>query len=313
MNNRRKIIVLLIAFAMVFTLASCGSVNMGAASAPTAPQSEGGFGLMPDYYASDKSYDYSVNEAEDYLKPAGIKEEESQPQTERKVIKNANLEIKTKDAAALYKNISVYAAGIGGYEHNYSISNYESYSVISAVFKIPPDKLDIFVNYIGENGEIINSSMNSDDVTESYYDAKTRLETKRRSLERYYDLLKDARGVEEIVYIQRTIDGITEDIESLEGRLKVWDSQVDMSTVSVFIRQDNDPIQIRKEISWNTLSGDDMGYLIKSSLLTIFNTVVSLIQWLAVILVGYSPVWLTLAAAIFIGVKLNKRRKKKDE
>ncbi|MCL1848073.1 MAG: DUF4349 domain-containing protein [Clostridiales bacterium] len=140
---------------------------------------------------------------------------------DRKVIRNANLEIMSPDAALLYKNIVDFSTGLGGYENSYSIVNHESYSVITAVIKIPPEYLSIFVNFIGDQGNVINSTMNSDDITENYYDAKTRLETKRKSLDQYYQLLMKANGIEEIVYINRIIDGITEDIEYLEGRLNL--------------------------------------------------------------------------------------------
>jgi archaellum component FlaC len=218
----------------------------------------------------------------------------------------------TQDASILYKNIVDFGTGIGGYEHNYSISNYESYSVIHAEFKVPPEKLSIFVNFIGESGDVINSSMNSEDITENYYDATIRLDTEIKSLERYYDLLSKAVGSDEIVKIQRIIDGITEEIEALEGRLKVWNSQVSMATVSLYIRQNNDPIQIRKEINWNTLSFDDMGYLIKRGFFSITNTFISILQWLIVIIIGYSPLWIIIAicALLFVIWKKKKNAKK---
>jgi hypothetical protein len=233
-------------------------------------------------------------------------------QEERKIIRNASLEIMAHDASALYKNIVDYGTGIGGYEHSYAISNYETYSVIHAQFKVPPEKLGDFVNFIGDSGEIINSSMNSEDITESYFDAKTRLDTKRKSLDRYYSLLSRASSTEEIVYVQRIIDQITEEIESLEGRLKMWNSLVNMATVSLYIRQENDPIQIRKEISWNTLSLDDMGYLIKRGFYSVTNTFVSILQWMVVILVGYSPLWIILVFGVFLWFMLRKRKKERE-
>jgi hypothetical protein len=154
--------------------------------------------------------------------------------------------------------------------------------------------------------------MNSEDITDSYYDATIRLETKRKSLESYFGMLANAKTTDEVLKIQRIIDGITEEIEALEGRLRMWSSRVDMATVNLYIRQDNDPIQIRKEISWNTLSLDDMGYLIKHGFYSVTNTIVSLLQWIVVILVGYSPLWLILAAAVILFFVLKKRRRARE-
>ncbi|MCL1848072.1 MAG: hypothetical protein FWF83_00090 [Clostridiales bacterium] len=84
-----------------------------------------------------------------------------------------------------------------------------------------------------------------------------------------------------------------------------------MATVSLFIRQDNDPIQIRQEIRWNTLSFNDMGYLIKRSFYSVTNTVISLLQWLAVILIGYSPLWAIVGVGVFLWLPTGRRLRSK--
>jgi len=308
MKKRRGFIILILTLITVFVLAACGggdSVGGGAVNDNFAPEAD---------YRDDALYGGFSNtqRVSNVISPGeaanAVKREDAIP-ADRKIIRNASLEIMAEDASALYKSIVNYGAGLGGYEHSYSITNYETYSVINAEFKIPPENLGAFVNFIGESGDIINNSMTSQDITENYFDAGIRLDTKRRSLERYYQLLTSARGVEEIVYIQVIIDQITEDIESLEGRLRVWDSQINMSTVSLYIRQNNDPLQIRKEISWNTLSSDDMGYLIKQGFFSVTNTIVSVLQWIVVIFIGWSPLWILLAAGAFLWIMIRKKRK----
>lgn len=199
---------------------------------------------------------------------------------------------------------------MGGYEHTNDIKHYESYSVVYATFKIPPQNLQDFMAYAGEEGKVVNSSLGSDDVTESYYDATIRLDTKRKSLERHYDLLAGAETVDEIVYIQRIIDGITEEIESLEGKLRMWDVLSEMATVRVTLRQQNDPIKLKREINWKTLTMDDMGYLVKSGLVAVCSGALTVLQWLAVALAVTSPLW--IAALIVIWILIRKRRKKRE-
>jgi hypothetical protein len=311
--GRTSITILILIIA--FTLAACGSAgSSGSGGADSTDNLSSSItGSMDDGYPylleeQVRRYDYELAESE-----GGFYRDQEAPVADntipedRKVIKNADLEIMADDASALYGNIAAYAAQLGGYEHSYSIYNHETYSIISAELKIPPEKLGVFVTFIGENGDIINSSMRSEDITENYFDAKTRLDTKRRSLESYYQLLRNASGVEEIVSVQRIIDGITEDIESLEGRLNLWNSQVSMATVNLHIRQHNDPMQIRKEINWNTLSTDDMGYLIKQGFFSITNGIVSILQWIIVILVGYSPIWIMLAIGVLLWIKIRKK------
>jgi hypothetical protein len=303
-------------------LSACGgSSSPGSASMIGSGSSAGGGSMaesamspaLPTAPSYDAQYTASSNSGSGFYSGEKTASAESATPEERKVIRNASLEIMAQDASALYKSIVDYGAGIGGYEHSYNISNYETYTVIHAEFKVPPGKLGDFVSFIGDSGEIINSSMNSEDITDSFYDAETRLGTKRKSLDRYYALLAKAASAEEIVYVQRIIDQITEDIEALEGRLRLWNSQVNMATVSLYIRQINDPIQIRKEINWNTLSLDDMGYLIKRGFFSVTNTFISILQWLVIFLIGYSPLWIILAVGVLLWFTLRKRIKNKRE
>ena len=213
-----------------------------------------------------------------YVKTPPPSEWQDASQAGQKIIRNASLDVTARDASILYKNIVDFGESIGGYECSYPIQNHKTYSVINAEFKVPPEKLIGFAGFIGENGNVVSISVSIYDITEDYFDTSTRLETKRGSLDQYYQLLSSASNVEEIVYIQRIIDGITEDIESLEGRLKVWDNWLNMATVNLRIRQDNDPIQIKKEINWDTLSTSDI-------------------------------LWIIIAAGVFLWIILRKRKR----
>ncbi|MCL1803011.1 MAG: DUF4349 domain-containing protein [Eubacteriaceae bacterium] len=307
MKNKNQFICLLAAILMLAASCSAGG------SAGSVKKEES-YGASP-YYASEDAADDIMEEMESngireyssMLNPqetqidagGGLPENNTDPEG-HKVIRNASLQIKADDASGFYKSVIKHCNELGGYEFSYSISIYDTYTAINATVKVPPAKLSAFVSFVGDNAELTNSSMDSRDITEDYFDANTRLETKRKALEQYYTLLQKAENVEEIVYVQKIIDDITESIESLEGRIRLWDSLTSMSTVSLYIRQENGPVQARKEISWNTLSFSDMGYLIRHSFLSIANTVTSLIQWMIIALIGYSPIWAILAATVLL-------------
>ncbi|MDR0293504.1 MAG: DUF4349 domain-containing protein [Oscillospiraceae bacterium] len=245
-----------------------------------------------------------------YTDENGIRREAPGNTEERKIIWDASMELEAEDAAGLHGSLASRAAELGGYEYGNNIRHYEEYSVVSATFKVPPENIHEFMAYAGEAGKIVNSALGSEDVTEGYYDAEIRLDTKRKSLERYYELLADAQNVNEIVYIQGIIDGITEEIESLEGRLRVWDVLTDMATVRVTIRQKNDPIKLKREINWKTLTAGDMGYLIKSGFVAVSGAVLAVLQWIAIVLLAAAPLWVVIVLAVFL---LFRRRKKRRE
>ncbi len=230
---------------------------------------------------------------------------------DKKIIKNARVEMEAKDSDQLYKELVNYGKSLGGYEFSHNIAVHENYSVINAVYKIPPDKLDQWLQYAGEKGTIINSNMSSEDITDAYYDAETRLESKEKSLNQYRALLLKADTIEDITYIQGIIDRITEDIEAHKGKLEMWNAQVDMATVEILIRGEEDPVKIKKEIHWNSLGVEDVGYLINRGLATMLNAIISVLQWILVAVVVTSPIWLIAGVAFLLWrAKRGKRRRR---
>jgi hypothetical protein len=259
-----------------------------------------------DSAAADTDAGYSGMDAERERAAALSAVDES-----RKIIWNASLDIRAKDANELHWTLAARAAELGGYELTNSIEHQEWGSTVSATYKIPPRHIHTFIAFAGEQGRVINSRLGSDDITEKYFDSAQRLQTKRATLEPYYRLLADAKNIDEILKLQRIIDDITEDIEVLEGRLRLWDTQADMATVEVHIRQDNDPVAVRREISWSSMSLDDMGYFIQVGFTTVCRGILTILQWLLVAIIVTSPLW---APVLIIGLaiwKLAKRAAKK--
>ena len=318
MNEKCKWGLLAAALAVLLLFGACSAQRtkemstMPSAAGPAGGSAESGgahYATTADYGEPEVLRKYDYEEISPFIAALQINSaEEARPPEDRKIIQNAWLDVEAGDAAGLYEQIAVYGRSLGGYEFSYSITNHETYSVIDAVFKIPPEKLNAFIKFAGENGKIINSTMNSEDITESYFDMQTRLETKRKALQRYYELLQRATTIEEIVYIQNTIDRLTEEIESYEGRLKLWNSQVEMATATLRIRQENDPLSIRKEIRWDTLSFDDMGYLIKSGLAGLLTALASVFQWLLIAVAVCSPLLVVAGAVLWI-LRLKKKQK----
>jgi hypothetical protein len=227
----------------------------------------------------------------------------------RKIIWDASMDIEAKDAAELHNRLTARAAELGGYEFTHNIQHHERHSVVNATYKIPPQHLQTFMAFAGDEGKVINRRMSSDDVTEGYYDASLRLESTRNSLAQYYRFMDEAENLDEVLRLQRIIDGIIEDIEAFEGRLRMWDILTDMATVSVLIRQENDPVSIRREINWNALTLNDMGYLIRNGFIAVTSTVFTVLQWVLIAVIVTSPLWITALAVLWIFLRRRKKRR----
>jgi hypothetical protein len=227
---------------------------------------------------------------------------------DRKIVRNANIGLEVVDVAASYDQLLAYAVARQGYETMRNEYRQEEFLTLYATIRIKPEELDGFIAYAETLGTMVNVQISTDDITEGYYDATTRLETMEKSLARYDEFLERAQTIEEVLQVQSQINQITVEIESLKGRLRLWDSMLAESVISLEIRQVNDPVKIKKEVTWSALTLEDMGYLMRSGLTRFSNILVSALQWLLVVLVASSPVWV-IALVVFLIVRRHRIKK----
>lgn len=221
---------------------------------------------------------------------------------QRKVLKNVDMSLQSKDVEAAYQQILAYASSHGGYEFSRSQQKSDSEVVISAQIKIKPEFLDDFTSFIATVADVTRQQTSSSDITADYYDARTRLQTMEMTLETYYGYLEDAKNIDESLKVQRMIDDLTLQIEVLKGKLSMWDSLLAESTVSIYLVQEKAPVETRREIKWSALTFDDMGYLIKAGFTAVVNTLVVILQWLAISLAVMSPL-LLIALVILLLIR----------
>lgn len=232
---------------------------------------------------------------------------------ERKIIRNADIDIEAESADDCYNSILSYAVELGGYESSCNIDRREyekiGYAYINATLKLPPEQLDAFVSRVGELGNVTSSSVTSNEITENYYDLKTRLESKQKALESYYGLLDKSETIDDILSIQHRIDEVTEEIESIKGKLRVYDSMVDESTVNLSITEKYEIAAEEKDFTWDSLTFSSFLRLIRNGFLGVCNFLWSLLQWIVIILISASPILIILAAALYIRKRLIKAGK----
>jgi len=224
---------------------------------------------------------------------------------EKKLVKTADVVIEAKEVVDTYRDILEFARENGGYEFSQKTNIRENNTTIEATIKITPENLDKLINFAGTKGVLISSSVDSEDITDSYYDSKIRLESLRGQLEKYREFLAGAKNIDETIRIQSQIDNLIGEIEIIEGRLSKWDKLVAESTVRFVITQKADPSLKRREINWNTLSFGDMGYLIKSGVVSVLNVLVSVLQWAVIVILVTSPLW--IVAIIVIRIAFRKK------
>ena len=199
-----------------------------------------------DYYLSEKSLssaDYGYAQTSYYPE---IGRSDALEVDERKVRKNANIEIETDDynASKLGVNNSVRAHGAivlserESRNYDYESGGYSDSRHVRYSIKVDSDKLDVFVDEIKSYGEVLNLDIESDDVTGAYVDYTSRLERYTSQMNRYNSmLLREDVSVEEEIKLQSRIDELENQIFYLKGRVSSLQEDVDYSSVSLYMKE----------------------------------------------------------------------------
>ncbi|MBQ9198098.1 MAG: DUF4349 domain-containing protein [Clostridia bacterium] len=227
-----------------------------------------------------------------------------------KIIRNVNLTVRTQEYEKDYEAIRQLVAEAGGRIESLSMSgDGTAYSLRRANFtlRIPSNVLDDFVNGARKVGSVSAYSESSEDVSASYYDTQTRLETQRAKLQRLTELMEKAEDVSDLIEIEGAISDAQYWIDYYTGQLKSYDSRVNDSYVYLTLREISSASAAdNKELTL----GERIVNAVKASLETAGEVLLSLV----IFLIAALPWLLALAAVILvIRVIVRRRRNKRKE
>lgn len=104
--------------------------------------------------------------------------------------------------------------------------------------RVPVVRFDEFVNAAKGIGELVSANTQSQDVSEEYYDVDARIRNKTKEEERLIKLLDDRPAkLEEVLTVERELSRVREEIERMQGRLRVLTDQTTLTTVEITIRE----------------------------------------------------------------------------
>ena len=225
---------------------------------------------------------------------------------EAKIIRTVDLTIKTKEYQADYEALRELTARLGGRVESLSTSgDGTANSLRRATFtlRIPSDRLDEFISGARGVGSVSSYSENSQDVSDSYYDMQTRLDTQRAKLQRLTELMAKAEDVSDLIELEDAISDTQYWIDYYTGQMNGYDSRVSDSTVYVKLQELStaEPVEVR---------GQTLGERIQSALAESLELVGEFLQAMVVFLVAALP-WIAGAAVILLGIRALVRHHKK--
>lgn len=228
----------------------------------------------------------------------------------RKLIRNADLSVETDQFDQLTQTITQQVAAMGGYIENSSVSGGQRLSggepashYASITARIPQEKLDSFISMVEQSGNVTSRDESTTDVTLQYSDLESKKKTLTMEQDRIWALLEKADSLDAVIGLEKRLSEIRYELESMESQLRLYDNQVDYSTVN---------LNIREVRTFTPTSASSIGNRIQSGLSKNVQGLKDFFTAFLIFVVTTIPIWLPLLIiVIIIFILVSKRHTKK--
>ena len=260
MKRNRAWIALLMALCMVFALVACSSKSSSARSDNYYAKTEAAYEYEMEAPAAmaDEAYGGVEAKAAGKVSTATTAAKENGESANltgnaagRKIIKNGDLSIQTREFDEFLTNLNRSILAVGGYVESSSINgnSYNKNRMRSAdvTARVPAEQLDAFCDQVSELGNVTYKNLYTRDVTLTYVDLESHVKALRTEQETLMELLRKAEKVEDIILIQNRLSDVLYEIESYESTLRTFDDQIAYSSVHLSIQEVQRETTVEKE------------------------------------------------------------------
>jgi len=227
----------------------------------------------------------------------------SSVEPDRYLIKNATMIVEVQDAKEALQRLTAAIEGAGGYVGNLQESvNALGRRSVMVQIRVPADQFDKALQGMEPLGKIINRQVTTQDVTEEYVDTDSRSRNLKRTEERLLDHLNKSARLEDTLRLEQELTRVREQIERLDGHLRVLGNRVRLSTIQVTLQEapQAEPIVPAATFSTAKVASESVRSLVAFSQR----------QWTKAIWVGvWSAVWLPPLLVAWLAYRLVRRRK----
>jgi Domain of unknown function (DUF4349) len=160
----------------------------------------------------------------------------------RKVVKTANLGLRTEEVRQSAAQAQQVAAAAGGSVLSSQVYRSDDSVTAQLVLSVPSAEFERVLDELRGLGEkVTTDSISGQDVTEEYIDLKSRERNLRATEESLLRLYDRAQNVEEALSIQRELTTVRGEIETVQGRIKYLDQHTAYSQITLDIQPVTSP------------------------------------------------------------------------
>ena len=161
--------------------------------------------------------------------------------SDRKVIRNADLDLEDEDPEAAQREITSIAESKGGFvvESQQSTSDTQSTTRDTVVMsvRVPSARFNDALDAVrGSVSRVVSESVKGQDVTEEFIDVEAQLKAKKALEEQFMTIMRQANGISEALNVQRQLAEVRGEIERIEGRKRFLANQSSLSTIKIRVQ-----------------------------------------------------------------------------
>ena len=265
MRRRREGLLLFMAL-LLLSLSACGHVSRARRSSDSSydsiSSSAEGSGLRKEAAAGDSSAGGMGSAASEKIlaeetgaSPEGEKTELPAADPDRisegrKLIRDVSLSFESSDLLSFTDKLRNKAAELSGYVEREDIGEEDSFSkrrTASLTIRIPTEKLDTFLAFSEGEAKLLRKGESARDITLEYHD----IEAKKRALEveqeRLLELVARAESMDAIISLEQRLSDIRYQLDSMSSSLRLYDNQVQYSTVEIYVSERSIPSSSQKD------------------------------------------------------------------
>lgn len=220
--------------------------------------------------------------------------------TDKKTIKDGNLNLKVSSVDDTNRKISDIAKANGG--EVFSSNFYQSAKNVKSgtiTVKVPVANFETTLDQLKKTATlVVRESTSGQDVTEQYADLQAQFKNKQAEEQQYLEILKQAQKISDILEVTQRLSQVRGEIERLQGRIKFMDSQTDMSSIAVSLSEDEN---ITLADSWRPWQ------VVKETFNSLVKGIQGFVNFLIVLIIQVIPVLVLYLLIFYIIYRIGKK------
>lgn len=227
--------------------------------------------------------------------PATTQITEQNTQIERKIIRNADLQLESDAPEEAQQKITTIAESKGGFvvESTQSSSNVKSATrdTVAMTIRVPAEKFNETLDEVRKTASrVIVETIKGTDVTEEFIDIEARLKAKRTLEAQFMEIMKRADSVSAALEVQKQLSEVRAEIEKIEGRKRFLENQASLSTIK---------IKLQTPLAFSTNSSGFL-YRLKESIGNGFDAALNFVLGFVTVLIAILPFLILIVLPIFL-------------